>query len=109
MEIAALSGASKHNHEVLQSAMDSYMELLFPASKKKVTKKLSFEDQAKKQLVEEVKKAYLIRPAGEESLKTVAEKGTDQARTIAARYLKEKPKKVQKVTYSDLPDNVTKF
>ena len=61
MEIIAIAGANEHNRKALVDMLESYRELLFPGmdNKKKNNKD---EDAAKKALVDEAKKVYLVKP-----------------------------------------------
>ena len=91
MEIIAIAGANEHNRKALVDMLESYRELLFPGmdNKKKNNKD---EDAAKKALVDEAKKVYLVKPYDEvtdETWQEMAKKGGDAA-FIAHRQLRER-------------------
>lgn len=91
MEIIAIAGANEHNRKALVDMLESYRELLFPGmdNKKKSNKD---EDAAKKALVDEAKKVYLVKPYDEvtdETWQEMAKKGGDAA-FIAHRQLRER-------------------
>jgi hypothetical protein len=91
MEIIAVSGIRKENKDALLSLLDSYQEMLFPGAVTKSTGP-SDEDLAKKALIEESKKVYLVKPydkVTDETWKEMAKKGGDAA-FIAHRELRER-------------------
>ncbi len=95
MEITALAGITEGNQKAMMGLVDSYRRMLFPGSGD-VKNEDSFEEKAKKQIADEAKKVYVVRPKAQGDLKETwqsAAKSVDpNMRALAARELRDEMK-----------------
>ena len=91
MEIVAVAGIRAENKESLIGLLESYRNMIFPGLSE-IDRGPTEEEKAKKALVEESKKVYLVKPydkVTDETWQELADKGGDAA-FIAHRELRER-------------------
>tara|TARA_B100001094_G_C18130455_1_gene771930 strand:+ start:1216 stop:1635 length:420 start_codon:yes stop_codon:yes gene_type:complete len=91
IEIVAASGINADNKNHMVGLLESYRDMIFPGLSK-VDRGPTEEEKAKKALVEESKKVYLVKPydkVTDEAWQKLADKGGDAA-FIAHRELRDR-------------------
>ena len=95
MEMLAITGIREHNHKQIQSVLEAYREILLPGFGDKA-KEETFEEKARKNLAEEAKKVYVMRPYSEgnrEGFEKMAKSDNFNAKAIAGREIREMQRK----------------
>ena len=108
LQIHAVCGINEHNKKGLTDLLGKYSNFVLPSSKK--VKPESFEAQAKKQLSEEIKNAFVIKKKEEEVDVKSLRKNTNAA-FIGAKYFKEKELSAPRFSKSTktLPKDIIKL
>ena len=82
LQLTAVCGMTEKNSKFISDLLDTYQSTVLPASKKVSTE--SFEEKARKQLAEEVKKAFIIKQT--DALDSDKIKRNPNAASLASRY-----------------------
>ena len=85
LQIHALCGVNENNKKALIEAVEDYYQTVLPVSKE--TKKASFEEEAKKQLSEEIKSAFILNQKNEVDMNTLSK--NENAFMMGNKFLQE--------------------
>ena len=91
LQLAAACGINEANSKIVMSLLDEYRGMILPETKA-AKKSESFEDSARKQLAQEVKKAFIIRQT--DGIDSAKLKKNPNAASLGAQYILEKNKNV---------------